>query len=83
MIEVNIKTIDDIAYEIYNMIKRMPTGSEFVIGEFFNDYEIDMESKFKVQEEILNLCKENQINIVNTQPDEVLGMPWVFTYKKM
>ena len=71
-----------IANEIFTKIKELPIGAEFVFGKFFNDYELDMDSKFKVQEEVLNLCEKNNVNITNTNPDAVMGMPWVFTFKK-
>lgn len=80
---MNEDIIDNIANEIVEKIEKMPVGTEFIIGNLFRKYELDIDSKFKVQEVVLNLCKEKQINIINTQPDAVLGMPWVFKYKKI
>lgn len=80
---MNEDILDSIANEIVEKIEKMPVGTEFIIGNLFREYELDIDSKFKVQEVVLNLCKEKQINIINTQPDAVLGMPWVFKYKKI
>lgn len=70
------------ASEIATKIKELPIGSEFVIGEFFTNYKFEREDKFKLLKEVLSLCESNNIQIENTQAGMILGMPWVYRYKK-
>lgn len=77
--EDKIKTA---ANEIVAKIAELPIGSEFVIGEYFTDYKFEMKENFKLMEEVISLCKSNNIQIENTQDGMILGMPWVYKYKK-
>ena len=70
------------ASEIVTKIKELPKGSEFIIGEYFTDYEFEMDENFELLEKVLALCESNNIQIENTQDEMDLGMPWVFKYKK-
>jgi hypothetical protein len=70
------------ANEIVKKISELPDGSEFIIGDYFNDYQFEMEEKFDLLDEVLSLCESNGVQIENTQPDMFLGLPWVFKYKK-
>lgn len=70
------------ANEIVAKIAELPIGSEFVIGEYFTDYKFEMKENFKLMEEVISLCKSNNIQIENTQDGMILGMPWVYKYKK-
>ena len=77
--EDKIKTA---ANEIVTKISELPMGSEFVIGEFFIDYKFDNSENFKLMEEVLSLCESSNIQIENMQAGMILGMPWVYKYKK-
>lgn len=70
------------AKEIVKKINDLPKDSEFVIGNYFKDYNFDTKEKFQLMEEILKLCENNKIDIINLQAGMELGMPWVFKYKK-
>lgn len=74
--------IDKIADEIVDKISKLPKGSEFVFDTYFNDYEVDMQERFNLINTILELCKNKNIDIVNTQSGLILGMPWVYKFKK-
>ena len=78
-----MEKISNISMEIFEKIKKLPVDAEFKIGDFFSDYEINMDDKFKIQKEAMSLCENNNVKIINLQPDAVLGMPWVFPYKKI
>ena len=77
--EDKIKTA---ANEIVAKISELPMGSEFVIGNFFTDYKFDNSENFKLMEEVLSLCESSNIQIENMQAEMILGMPWVYKYKK-
>ena len=70
------------ATEIVQKISELPIGSEFVIGDYFKDYKFEVSDNFKLLEEILTLCESNNVKIENIQANMILGMPWVYTYKK-
>ncbi len=70
------------AKEIVTKISELPDGSEFVIGDYFADYQLKMEEKFDLLDEILSLCESNGVQIENTQAGMIAGLPWVFTFKK-
>ena len=74
--------IKNITSEIVDKIAELPIGSEFTIGGLFSNYNLDKDEKFEVFKEVLSLCKSNNIQIENTQAGMMLGMPWVFKYKK-
>lgn len=75
-------TIKAYAKEIVQKISELPSGAEFVIGGYFKDYYIKDKERFSLLREVLNQCKENNIEIENTQSGMILGMPWVYKYKK-
>ena len=70
------------ASEIVAKIKELPTGSEFVIGEYFANYKFETKDNFNLLREILSLCESNNIQIEKTQDEMEKGMPWVYRYKK-
>ena len=74
--------IKNAANEIVKKISELPIGSEFIIGDYFTEYKFETEENFKLIEEVLSLCKSNDIQIENTQSEMILGMPWVYKYKK-
>ncbi len=73
----------NISMEIFEKIKKLPVDVEFKISDFFSDYGINTDDKFKIQKEVMSLCENNNVKIINLQLDAVLGMPWVFPYKKI
>lgn len=74
--------ISTAAKEIVKKISELPVGSEFVIGNYFTEYQFEMEENFKLLEEVLSLCEYSNVQIENTQDEMILGMPWVYKYKK-
>lgn len=69
--------------EIFEKISALPEDSEFRFIDFFKDYDIDNQAKFDLLDRVLDLCESNGIIIENTQEGMILGMPWVYVYKKM
>lgn len=76
------ENIVNAAKEIVDKISKLPAGSEFVFATYFADYKFDTRENFDLMKETLSLCKDNNIDIINLQEDMILGMPWVYTYKK-
>ena len=74
--------IKSAANEIVKKISELPVGSEFVIGDYFNEYKFENEENFKLIEEVLSLCESSNVKIENIQAGMILGMPWVYKYKK-
>ena len=70
------------AKEIVRKISALPIGSEFVIGDYFIDYNFGVDENFKLMEVVLSLCESNNIQIENIQNEMELGMPWVYKYRK-
>ena len=77
---MNKKIIDE-ANRIVKKIEKLSQNTEFAIGDYMS-HELSNEEKFEVLEEFFKLCKDKKISIINTQEGMVLGMPWVFIYKK-
>ena len=74
--------IKSAANEIVKKISELPVGSEFVIGDYFNEYKFEKEENFKLIKEVLSLCESSNVKIENIQAGMILGMPWVYKYKK-
>ena len=74
--------IEIAASEIVAKISELPVNSEFIIGDYFADYKFDNTDNFKLMEAVLALCESNNIKIENMQSGMILGMPWVYKYKK-
>ena len=74
--------IKSAANEIVKKISELPVGSEFVIGDYFDEYKFENEENFKLIKEVLSLCESSNVKIENTQAGTILGMPWVYKYKK-
>ena len=74
--------IESAANEIVKKISELSVGSEFVIGDYFNEDKFENEESFKLIEEVLSLCESSNVKIENTQAGMILGMPWVYKYKK-
>jgi 2C-methyl-D-erythritol 2,4-cyclodiphosphate synthase len=74
--------IKSAANEIVKKISELPAGSEFVIGDYFNEYKFENEENFKLIKEVLSLCESSNVKIENIQAGMILGMPWVYKYKK-
>ena len=71
------------ANEIVKKISELPIGSEFIIGDFFTEYNFEMNENFELIEEVLSLCEASNIRIENIEDGMVLGMPWAYKYKKI
>ena len=81
--EINMEEkIKSAANEIVKKISELPVGSEFVIGDYFDEYKFENEENFKLIKEVLSLCESSNVKIENTQAGMILGMPWVYKYKK-
>ena len=74
--------IEKIASEIVDKISKLHKGKTFYFDTYFKDYELDTEERFNLIHTILELCKNKDIEIVNTQEGLILGMPWVYKFKK-
>ena len=70
------------ASEIVAKISELPVGSIFTVGEYLKDYGFETIENLKLTGKVFSLCKSNNIQIENTQAGMVLGMPWVYRYKK-
>ena len=68
--------------EVFNKIKELPQGSEFRFDEYITDYGFTFDENFELLKAVLELCESNNVLIENTQKDQILGMPWVYTYRK-
>jgi len=78
-IEVPVFPITDpskIAENIYNEIEKLPNETEFTIQQFLKDYTIEEKDKFSICNSVFELCKNNNIVIVEKMPDADLGLPW-------
>lgn len=65
-----------IAESIYKEIEKLPIDSEFKIGQFFSNYDIDEKDKFDLCEQIISYCLVNNVKVVEKMPDTDLGLPW-------
>ena len=74
--------VKNIAIEIVDKISNLPQDTEFVIGDYFKDYNLESKEKFEVIKEVLSVCESKNIIIENTQEGMTLGMPWVYTFKR-
>lgn len=74
--------IDKIANEIVDKISKLQKGSKFVFDTYFNEYEVDTKERFNLINTILEVCKNKNIDLINTQEGLILGMPWVYEFKK-
>ncbi len=75
--------IKNAAIEIVEKLKLLPADSEFIMGDYFDDYDFDSKDKFALMKEVLTLCENENIEIINMQANMILGMPWVYIYKKV
>lgn len=78
-IEVPVFPITDsskIAENIYNEIEKLPDETEFTIQQFLKDYTVDEKDKFSICNSVFDLCKINNIVIVEKMPGADLGLPW-------
>ena len=75
-------SIKKAAEEIANKIASLPKDAEFTFGSFFKDYLFQNSDQFSLMKEVKRLCEEKGIELENTQPDAIMGMPWVYKYKK-
>lgn len=67
-----------------NRLEQLPSGSVFSVaglglrpGAWPEDFDVAMNLTFAVYDEI----ERRGWQAVNLQPDEFLGMPWVFDYR--
>lgn len=65
-----------IAESIYKEIEKLPVNSEFKIGQFFKDYNIEENDKFGLCEQVISYCMVNDIKVEEKMPDADLGLPW-------
>lgn len=70
------RSLYSIAENIYKEIKKLPVDSEFKIGQFFKDYNIEENDKFGLCEQVISYCMVNNVKIVEKTPDADLGLPW-------
>lgn len=70
------KINNDIAIDICNKIKILPNDSEFSFQQFMNDSDITDKDKFSICNSVFDLCKKNNIVIVEKMPGADLGLPW-------
>lgn len=75
--------IAEISKEVFNKILNFPVNKEFIMGAFLIEYNLETKDKFEVQKEVLNLCKNNNIEIKNLSPDTIGGMPWSVPFIKI
>lgn len=68
--------LNSIAESIYEKIEKLPVDSEFRIGQFFNDYEIEENDKFNLCKQIISYCLVNNVKVVEKTPNADLGLPW-------
>ena len=70
------RSLYSIAENIYKEIEKLPVDSEFKIGQFFKDYNIEENDKFGLCEQVISYCMVNNVKIVEKTPDADLGLPW-------
>lgn len=70
------KSLYSIAESIYKEIEKLPVDSEFKIGQFFKDYNIEENDKFGLCEQVISYCMVNNVKVVEKMPDADLGLPW-------
>lgn len=70
------KSLYSIAENIYKEIEKLPVDSEFKIGQFFKDYNIEENDKFGLCEQVISYCMVNNIKVEEKMPDADLGLSW-------
>lgn len=70
------KINNQISIEIFNKIKILPCNTEFTLQQFMSDYDITEEDKFFICRFVFDLCKNNNIVIIEKYPGADLGLPW-------
>lgn len=70
------KSLYSIAESIYKEIEKLPVNSEFKIGQFFKDYNIEENDKFGLCEQVISYCMANNVKVEEKMPDADLGLPW-------
>lgn len=68
-----------VAIDVYKEIEKLPDETEFTIQQFLEAHNIEEQDKFSICNFVFDLCKTNNIVIVEKMPDAVLGLPWNIT----
>lgn len=71
-----VQVENSLAESIYQEIKKLPNNSEFTIGQFFNNYDIEEKSKFGLIEQVISYCSLNNVILIEKMPGADLGLPW-------
>ncbi|MBR6690888.1 MAG: hypothetical protein IKL65_06105 [Bacilli bacterium] len=68
--------LTNISYKIFEIIKDLPSNSQFVFSQYFNNYTINEQDKFIICEKVLSLCSQYNIKILEQNPGQIMGLPW-------
>ena len=68
-----------IAERIYKEIEKLPINTDFRIGQFFANYNIDKKDKFDLCEKVITHCMLNNVKIIEKFPAADLDLPWNIT----
>ncbi len=68
-----------IAERIYKEIEKLPINTDFRIGQFFANYNIDEKDKFDLCEKVITHCMLNNVKIIEKFPAADLDLPWNIT----
>ena len=73
---LDINKIKPIAEKIYNEIKTLNKDTEFTFQQFINKYKVDDTDKLSLVNLILDLCKKEDIIIVQKDSNKLSELPW-------
>jgi len=65
-----------IAENIYNEIEKLSEETEFTMQQFLKDYNVEDKDKFSICNSVFDLCKSNNIVVVEKMQGADLGLPW-------
>lgn len=77
-----LKLMEVDANNIFNEIIKLDKDSEFCIGQFFRDTNLTINEMFYINMRVLEMCKGNNIILVEKMPDADIGLPWVCPWIK-